>query len=53
MARLAIFIDGGYLTALAEKEFNIWMDFEKLPGEILRIVTAKTPEPLDLLRTYY
>ena len=53
MARLAIFIDGGYLTALAEKEFSIRMDFEKLPGEILRIVTAKTPEPLDLLRTYY
>lgn len=53
MARLAIFIDGGYITALAEKGFNIWMDFEKLPGEILRIVTAKTPEPLDLLRTYY
>ncbi len=53
MARLAIFIDGGYLTALAEKEFTIWMDFEKLPGEILKIVTAKTPEPLDLLRTYY
>jgi len=53
MARLAIFIDAGYLTALAEKEFRIWINYEKLPAEILANVQAKTPEPLDLLRTYY
>jgi uncharacterized LabA/DUF88 family protein len=53
MARLAIFIDGGYLTALAEREFGIWVDFEKLPIEIQKVVAAKTPEPLDLLRTHY
>lgn len=53
MARLAIFIDGGYLSALAEKEFKIRIDFAKFPNEILRTVAAKTPEALDLLRSYY
>jgi len=53
MARLAIFIDGGYIRALAEKEFRIWIDYDKLPGEILKLIAAKTPESLDLLRTYY
>jgi len=53
VARLAIFIDGGYMTALAKKEFQVWIDYEKLPGEILRLVAEKTPESLDLLRTYY
>lgn len=52
MARVAIFIDGGYLTALA-KEFGVWVDYGKLPGEIQSIIAAKTPEPVDLLRTYH
>jgi uncharacterized LabA/DUF88 family protein len=53
MARLAIFIDGGYICTLAEKEFRIWVDYEILPKKFLEIVQSKTPEPVDLLRTYY
>lgn len=53
MARLAIFIDGGYIKSLAEKEFKIWVDYEKFPLEIQSVVAAKTPEPVDLLRTHY
>lgn len=53
MARLAIFIDGGYVDALAEDEFSIRVDFGKFSEEIRQIVAAKTPEPLDLLRTFY
>jgi len=53
MARLAIFVDGGYIGALAEREFKIWIDYEKLPVEILSAVAARTPEPVDLLRTYF
>jgi uncharacterized LabA/DUF88 family protein len=53
MARLAIFIDGGYIKALAEKEFAVWIDYERLPSKILEVVAAKTPEPIDLLRAYY
>lgn len=53
MARLAIFVDGGYVDALAEAEFGVWVDFQKFPEEIRQIVANKTPEPLDLFRTYY
>lgn len=53
MARLAIFIDGGYVDALAEDEFGLRVDFRKLSTEIRQVVAARTPEPLDLLRTYY
>jgi len=53
MARLAIFVDGGYLSALAEKEFKVWLDYAKLPSEILSAVASRTPEPVDLLRTYF
>ena len=54
MARLAIFIDGGYLDALAMKEFGgIRIDYARLAEEITRVAGEKTPEPLDLFRTYY
>jgi uncharacterized LabA/DUF88 family protein len=54
MARLAIFIDGAYIDALAMKEFaGIKIDYAKLADEITRIVAHATPEPLDLFRTYY
>lgn len=53
MARLAVFIDGGYLDVLAEKEFNCRLDYRLLCEEITAIVAAGTAEPLDLLRTYY
>ena len=53
MSRLAIFIDGGYLDALAEDEFSIWVDLKKLSEEIKQIVSVKTPDTVDLLRTFY
>ena len=53
MARLAIFLDGGYIDQLASNEFSIWVDYEKLVREITNVVTSRTAEPLDLLRTYY
>ncbi|HEY3569768.1 MAG TPA: NYN domain-containing protein [Thermoanaerobaculia bacterium] len=53
MARLAIFIDGGYLDALAEREFGVRVDLELLARRILSEVGAKTPEPVDLFRALY
>lgn len=53
MARLAIFVDGGYVAKLGEHEFSVWIDFGKLSEEIRLAVAAKTPEPVDLLRTHY
>jgi uncharacterized LabA/DUF88 family protein len=53
MARLAIFVDGGYVDALATDEFSIPVDFGKLANEITKVVASKTPEPVDLLRTFY
>jgi uncharacterized LabA/DUF88 family protein len=51
--RLAIFVDGGYLDSLASDEFGIRIDQSKLGEEIRRIVAAKTPNSVDLLRTLY
>ena len=53
MAKLAIFIDGGYLGKIAEQNFRVWIDNEKLSNEIRGKISANTHEPLDLLRTYF
>lgn len=53
MARLAIFMDGGYIDALAEVEFGVRVDYKRLSDAIVDGVASKTPEPVDLLRTYY
>ena len=53
MARLAIFVDGGYITKLGAHEFSVWTDLGRLSEEIRLAVAAKAPEPVDLLRTYY
>ena len=53
MARLAIFIDGGYIDKLASNEFSIWVDYEKFVKEVFGVISRKNAEPLDLLRTYY
>ena len=53
MARLVIFVDGGYLANLAEHQFHRWVDYEKLSNEIRDIISRSTREPLDLLRTYF
>jgi len=54
MARLAIFIDGGYLDKLCELEFGrIRIGFDKLPLALTQVVAGGTSEPLDLVRTLY
>ena len=53
MARLAIFVDGGYYNALAVKHYNTRLDFPKFIGEITSIIAAKTPETLEVLRTFF
>ena len=53
MARLAIFVDGGYVDALANRQFSAGADYEKLAGLITSVVAGATAEPLDLLRTFY
>jgi uncharacterized LabA/DUF88 family protein len=52
LARLAIFIDGGYYNALAEEHYKIRFEFSKFTEEIKNIVATKTPEAVELLRTY-
>lgn len=53
MARLAIFIDGGYYSALAEKHYHTRIEFPKFVEEIKNVIAAKTPESVDILRTFY
>lgn len=53
MARLAIFIDGGYLDALARDIFHVRIDNGLLSEQVTRTVAAGTVELVDLLRTYY
>ena len=52
MARLAIYIDGGYFDKIAS-QLGIRVDFAKFVDEVLNTVAARTPGTLDLLRTYY
>lgn len=53
MARLAIFIDGAYIDPVARNNFGLQVHFGAFAEEITKIVGAQTPEPVDLLRTYY
>ena len=53
MARLAIFIDGGYIDKISWDEFGVRPDFDKLRQEIVAAVRARTADPIDLLRTFY
>ena len=54
MARLAIFIDGGYLDKLCEYEFaRVRVDYAKTAEATRQIIGAKSAEPIDLLRTLY
>ena len=53
MARLAIFVDGGYTSKLAEHEFAVWIDYGRLSEEVRVTIASKTQEPLDLVRTYF
>ena len=53
LARLAIFIDKGYLDVLARDDFQLRIDNGRLSDKITSVVSAGTAEPVDLLRTYY
>ena len=52
MARLAIYIDGGYFDQIA-RQIGIRVDFADFVDEVRNTVAARTPDTLDLLRTYY
>lgn len=52
MGRLAIFLDGGYLSKVCQAA-NTSPDFAKLTTEISQRIDAQTSEPVDLLRTLY
>ena len=52
MARLAIHIDGGYVSNVA-KSARVWVDFERLSAKVAATIRETTEEPLDLIRTYY
>ena len=53
MSRLAVFVDGGYLDSLSLIEFGERVDLAKLGGEIRQVVDSKTPDNIELLRTFY
>ena len=53
MARLAIFIDGGYVEKLAHRLFEGRADYERLAEQVTSAVNDATAEPVDLLRTFY
>lgn len=42
MARLAIFIDGGYVDKLAQNEFSVRVDFQRFADAILNAVLTRT-----------
>ena len=52
MSRLAIFIDGGYVDALT-RTLGIRVDYDKFVQSIVATIAAKTPDTMDVLRTYY
>ena len=52
MARLAIHIDGGYVTKVAERA-EVRLDYRALSDAITDRIRATSKEPLDLVRTYY
>lgn len=53
MAKLAIFVDGGYASKIAEQHLRIWIDYEKPSTSVRDRIAQATQEPLDLLRTYF
>ena len=52
MARLVVFVDGGYVAKVGATS-STWTDIEKLGGKIRDRLAETTYEPLDLVRTYY
>ena len=52
MARLAVFVDGGYLAKVSAASRS-WVDVGKLASKVRERLGESTFEPLDLIRTYY
>lgn len=54
MARLAIFIDGGYIVSICRQHFDgARVDYHKMGEEIRRRVEQGSSEAIDRFRTYY
>jgi len=53
MARLGIFIDGAYLDFLCDGEFGRRVDLAGFTEQIRLVVEQKSPESVDILRTFY
>ena len=53
VAKLAIFIDGGYAAKVAADHLRIRVDYEKLSDEIRNRIAEGGEEPIDLLRTCF
>lgn len=52
MARLAVFVDGGYMAKVGAAS-RTWIDVGKLASKIRERLGETNFEPLDLVRTYY
>ena len=52
MARLAIFVDGGYLTNIV-RPIGVKIDFKRFGDFVREALSESVEEPLDLVRTYY
>ena len=53
MARLAIFLDGGYVDAIARREAGVRVDLQKLVAQVSERVQAQNAEALDVFRSFY
>jgi len=53
MGRLAVFVDGGYISRIARDVFNVNPDYGKLSQAITKEINGQSAEPVDLLRTLY
>ncbi len=53
MARLAIFMDGGYVDKIARRVAGVSVDYGKLVKAVHDAISDSTPEPVDLLRTFW
>jgi len=53
MARLAVFIDGGYIGRIARDEFKVSPDYGKLSQGITEQIRDRDSEPVELLRTLF
>ena len=54
MARLAIFIDGGYVDQVSRRQVpGLSIDLQKLVDRVCADVRSASHEPIDLLRSFY